>query len=193
MGRQIVGVTLLLLALALLFLFSVRAQDDDLPNLSGQWVGIVEWDYIAGDPPFPPDVRTYRLNILQDGDELHAAHIVHGDDALVDLIYTQPLENFSRPIPNSFAGTLTGATLQFNDVSVQMTRCQINITLNYARVEGADVLAGEFTAVVYPPPSTRESTLTPAEAARAPDVIVGCHAPIGSVVLRRFAPLDMTD
>lgn len=193
MGRQIVGITLLLLALPLLFLFSAHAQDDDLPNLSGQWVGVVEWDTISGEPPFPPDVRTYRLNLLQDGSQFRATHIVHGDDASIDLIYTQPLDHFADPTRNSFTGVLTGSTLQFDQVPVYTNHCHINITLTYARVGDADVLAGEFTRVIYPPPPTRASTLTPAEAERAPDVIVGCNSPTGSLALRRFALLDAAD
>lgn len=189
MGRQIVGFILLLLALPLLVLASAHAQPE-APNVSGQWVGSVEWDEPASDPLFTPQVRTYRLNILQNGSSLRATHLVHGDNDAQDLIYTQPLEHFADPTRNPFTGTLTESTLRFEMVPVYTNHCHIDITLEYARVGDTDVLAGEFTRVVYPPPPTRESTLTPEEAERAPDVVVGCNSPTGAVVLRRFAPLD---
>lgn len=189
MGRQIVGFILLLLALPLLVLASAHAQPET-PDVSRQWVGIIEWDEPTSDPLFIPQVRTYRLNILQDGSSLRATHLVHGDNDAQDLIYTQPLEHFADPTRNPFTGTLTGSTLRFEMVPVYTNHCHINITLEYARVGDTDVLAGELTHVVYPPPPTRAATLTPEEAANAPDVIVGCHAPTGAVVLRRFAPLE---
>ncbi len=185
MGKQIVGFFLLLFALLTL---SARAQDA-LPDVSWQWVGVVEWEE-AGAALFPPAVRTYRLNIVQDGSELHATHIIHGDDDRQDLIYTQPLEQFSEPSRNPFSGTLMETTLRFEMVPIYTNHCHIDITLSYARVGEADVLAGEFTRVVYPPPPTRAATLTPEEAENAPDVVVGCRAPTGALVLRRFAPLD---
>lgn len=189
MGRQIVGFILLLLALPLLVLASAHTQPE-APDVSGQWVGSVEWDEPPGDALFAPQVRTYRLNILQNGSSLRATHIVHGDDDAQDLIYTQPLEHFADPSRNPFSGTLTRSMLRFEMVPVYTNHCHIDITLEYAQVGGADVLAGEFTRVVYPPPPTRAATLTPQEAETAPDVVVGCNAPTGPVVLRRVAPLE---
>ena len=186
MLRRTLPWLLLLLALLLLVGSHIYSQDS-VVDVSGQWIGIFEWDELP-ENWIEPNVRIYRLNILQDGRELRATHIVQGDEPGEDLIVTRPVSRFDEPLDYGFGGTLEGATLRFNDVSVYMGHCDVDITLEYLTAGDDAVLVGHVIPTVHVIP-TPVYTLTPTEAASAPDAVVGCQPPTGAVVLRRFGPL----
>jgi hypothetical protein len=175
---------------ALLILVGVHASaQDSLPDVSGQWVGVIEWDSVVDESWIAPNVRIYRLNILQDGSDLRATHIVQGDEAGNDLIVTRPVERFDEPRDYGFGGTFDGTTLHFEEVPVYMGHCGVNITLEYLTVGDEAVLVGNMIRPILVLP-TLEHTLTPTESWLAVDVPIGCSPPTGALVLRRFAPLS---
>lgn len=157
-----------------------RAQPDTAPpDLSGEWVGVIEWDYSIRSGGAPGDVLLYRLNIAQDGTQLHARHLTDGDDVL----YTHPVANYAEPA-RGFEGSINGDSIVFPAVSIFMGNCTITITLRHAAISDDAVLVGEWARdpIIIPTPQ-----FTPAPDDRAPDVIVGCGSPSnGDIVLRRF-------
>jgi hypothetical protein len=176
------GLRRLAAALALILLVAAHAyaQPDDTPiDVSGEWVGVIEWDYSARSGGASGDVLVYRLNIAQDGMTLHARHLTDPDDVL----YTQPVEAYTRP-DGGFEGSISDDLITFPNLSIITGHCTISIVLHYAEISGEQVLVGEWSRdpIIIPTPQ-----ITPVPDERAPDVVVGCGSPSnGDMVLRRF-------
>jgi hypothetical protein len=168
------------LALVLLVAAHAYAQPDNASiDVSGEWVGVMEWDYSMRSGGAPGDVWVYRLNVAQDGTTLHATHLTDPDDVL----YTQPVEAYMRP-EGGFEGSIRGDLLTFPNLSIITGHCTISIVLQYAEIGGEQVLVGEWSRdpIIIPTPQ-----FTPVPDERAPDVVVGCGSPSnGDMVLRRF-------
>jgi hypothetical protein len=165
---------MLVVLLSVMWMLHASAQTEI--DISGEWVGIIEWDYDSHAEPGA--VHIYRFNVAQSGDEIMASHWTDGDDVLVT---THP-DFYHTPERGGFGGTLQDSLLKFEGVPVFMGHCSIEITLQHAEVGESAVLVGEWqpTPLVLP---EREGTPDP----NAPDIVVGCATPHGgSIVLRRF-------
>jgi hypothetical protein len=193
MLTRLVLMVLSLLVVSGAALSSGRAQptgEADRLDVSGEWVGIIEWANGGSIPGEWSDILVYRLNVRQNGTTLKATHLTEGEE---DALYTQPVDRYAELPDFGFEGVLEGTTLTFEGVPIFMGRCSINLTLHYGMIEGDHVLSGTWqpTPIILPTP--RPITPDPS-APPVPDMVVGCGYPDGErILLRWVGPSPVAD